>query len=67
MRLPRSSYYHVPTREEKLRARDMELRAAIEEIHVELPGYGYRRIRRHLLNEGKRVNSKRIKRVMKTY
>lgn len=67
MRLARASYYHKPTREEKLRAHDMELRQAIEEIHLELPGYGYRRIRRHLLRQGVRVNSKRIKRVMRTY
>ncbi len=45
----------------------MALRQLIEEIHVELPGYGYRRIRHHLLKQGIRVNSKRIKRVMKTY
>jgi len=67
MRLPRSCYYYEPSREEKMRDRDMWLREKIEAIHVELPGYGYRRIREHLLNEGKRVNSKRIKRVMKTY
>jgi len=67
MRLPRSCYYHVPTKEEKMQERDMWLRETIEAIHVDLPGYGYRRIREHLLKEGKRVNSKRIKRVMKTY
>jgi transposase InsO family protein len=67
MGLPRSTYYHSPTREEKLQERDMALRQLIEEIHVELPGYGYRRIRHHLLKQGIRVNSKRIKRVMKTY
>lgn len=67
MQLARASYYHKPTRQEKLRERDMFLRQAIEEIHVELPGYGYRRVRRHLLNQGIRVNSKRIKRVMRTY
>lgn len=67
MELARASYYHKPSREEKLQERDMELRQAIEEIHLELPGYGYRRIKQHLLKQGKRVNSKRIKRVMKTY
>jgi transposase InsO family protein len=34
---------------------------------VELPGYGYRRIRKDLLNRGIVVNPKRIKRVMKEY
>lgn len=67
MQLARASYYHKPTRQEKLQERDMALRHAIEEIHLELPGYGYRRIREHLLRQGIRVNSKRIKRVMKTY
>ena len=67
MRLARASYYHKPTRIEKLQERDMKLRQIIEEIHLELPGYGYRRIREHLLRQGIRVNSKRIKRVMKTY
>lgn len=67
MQLARASYYHKPSRRETLQGRDMELRQLIEEIHVELPGYGYRRIREHLLRRGMRVNSKRIKRVMKTY
>ena len=67
MQLARASYYHKPTRQVKLQERDMVLRHSIEEIHVELPGYGYRRIREHLLRQGIRVNAKRIKRVMKTY
>jgi hypothetical protein len=46
MGLARASYYHKPTREEKQKVRDMELRQWIEDIHVELPGYGYHRIRR---------------------
>jgi putative transposase len=67
MQLARASYYHKSTRQEKLQQRDMDLRQAIEDIHLELPGYGYRRIREHLLRQGIRVNSKRIKRVMRTY
>jgi len=67
MGLARASYYHRPKREEKLQQRDMQLRQQIEKIHLELPGYGYRRIREHLLGQGIRVNSKRIKRVMRTY
>lgn len=67
MGMARSTYYHKPTRAEKQRLSDTELRSLIEDIHVELPGYGYRRIRQHLLDRGMRVNSKRIKRVMRTY
>lgn len=67
MGISRATFYHSPVREEKQMASDMELRTLIEDIHLELPGYGYRRIRAHLLREGKRVNHKRIKRVMKKY
>jgi putative transposase len=67
MRLSRAAFYHSPHREEKQMRNDMELRTLIEEIHLELPGYGYRRIQAHLLREGKRFNHKRIKRVMKKY
>ncbi len=67
MRLPRASYYHEPVRKKRQEVRDLELRRDIERIHVELPGYGYRRIRVALKNEGKTVNSKRIKRVMREH
>lgn len=67
MGISRATYYHQPIREEKQKVRDMELRGLIEEIHLELPGYGYRRIREHLLRLGIRVNNKRIRRIMKLY
>jgi len=67
MGLARSTYYHEPLKEDQQRLDDNELRGVIEDIHVELPGYGYRRIHEHLLREGKRVNGKRIRRVMKKY
>lgn len=67
MGIARSTFYHEPIRQDRQVERDMALRGMIEQIHVELPGYGYRRVRQHLLNQGKRVNTKRIRRVMKTY
>ncbi len=67
MGISRATYYHKSIREERLAAKDMELREWIEKIHLELPGYGYRRIRHHLLREGKRVNGKRIQRVMQKH
>lgn len=67
MGISRGTYYHQPVRKERQRLRDLALRTEIERIHVELPGYGYRRIREHLKREGKIVNSKRILRVMKEY
>jgi len=65
--LARATFYRHPVREERQLKHDQELKAAIEDIHSELPGYGYRRVREHLLREGKVVNSKRIKRVMRKY
>jgi len=67
MGIARSTYYHKPTRKEMALASDLELKNVIENIHLELPGYGYRRVKEHLLLEGKRVNKKRIQRVMKEY
>ncbi len=67
MGLSRSAYYHRSKREEDQIARDLVLKDLIEKIHTELPGYGYRRIRQHLLRMGICVNSKRIQRVMKKY
>jgi len=67
MGIARSTYYHQPKREADQRKRDLELRDTIERIHVRFPGYGYRRIREHLKREGVFVNSKRIRRIMRTY
>ncbi len=67
MEISRAAYYHKTVREERQSVQDLELRSLIEDIHVELPGYGYRRVREHLLREGKTVNGKRIRRVMKKY
>ncbi len=65
--ISRATYYNKPIREAKQLQRDLELKNIIEEIHSELPGYGYRRVREHLLREGKTVNTKRIRRVMKKF
>lgn len=65
--LSRASYYHKPLREQMQQKRDMDLRAQIEQIQLKFPGYGYRRIRHHMLRQGERVNAKRIRRVMRTY
>jgi transposase InsO family protein len=67
MGIPRATFYHQPIRAERQLKRDMELKEKIERIHLELPGYGYRRIREHLLREDQRVNAKRIRRVMKRF
>lgn len=67
MGISRATYYHTPVRDERQLKRDLELKEQIETIHLELPGYGYRRVREHLKREGKTVNSKRIRRVMKHF
>jgi transposase InsO family protein len=67
MGLSRATYYHKTRREQDQLDRDFELKEMIEKIHLELPGYGYRRIREHLIREGIYVNSKRIRRVMRKY
>lgn len=67
MKISRSTYYHRPKRAAQQLKSDMELREVIEKIHLEFPGYGYRRVHEHLLREGIRVNSKRIRRIMKRF
>lgn len=67
MGISRTTFYRRPIREEKMMESDLWLRAEIEKIHEELPGYGYRRVRQHLLRLGKRVNGKKIRRVMKQF
>ena len=67
MGISRATYYNT---NEKALARlknDLELKEVIEAIHLELPGYGYRRVYAHLRKRGICVNSKRIRRVMKQY
>lgn len=66
MGISRATYYYKPQESKKLIS-DMEIRSSIETIHDDLPGYGYRRIYQHFLKEGLRINSKRIRRIMKNY
>jgi transposase InsO family protein len=65
MKIKRSTFYRTPKSDPF--KDDMALRDKIEEIHLEFPGYGYRRIHEHLLREGICVNGKRIRRIMRTY
>ena len=64
LNIGRSWYYgraERPTQAE----RDVALRAAIERIVLEFPGYGYRRVTKALAREGWTVNHKRVLRVMR--
>jgi len=58
---PRSSYYYKPQP-----PRDDALRGEIERLHARWPFYGYRRITAQLRREDWLVNSKAVRRVMKS-
>lgn len=47
--------------------RDTKIRDFIEVVHADYPGYGYRRISKHLRREGVVINDKSIRRVMKQF
>lgn len=64
MGISRATYYCKP-KESSKKYSDFEVRQMIENIHVDFPFYGYRRIYQNLLREDSRINSKRLKRVMK--
>lgn len=45
--------------------RDLDLRAEIQEIALEFPAYGRRRIRAELVRRGWKVNGKRVQRILR--
>jgi len=59
--VPRSSAYYQRTSPSE---EDLKLMRLIDEIHLELPFYGSRRIRDELETRGHRVNRKRVQRLM---
>jgi len=60
----RAGYYRFPPRVQESEA-DMDLRSAIQQIALEWPSYGYRRVHRELMRRGWRVNHKRVLRRMR--
>jgi transposase InsO family protein len=60
----RTWYYTHPS-PEAVAARDTALRGAIEQLALEFPGYGYRRVTKALQRDGWAVNHKRVLRVMR--
>ena len=61
-----STYYHRPKgRSPQAVAAEAELIARIRAICAEFPRYGYRRVTAQLKAEGKRVNHKRVARIMR--
>jgi transposase InsO family protein len=60
----RTWYYTHPAPDETA-SHDVVPRAAIEELVLVFPGYGYRRVTRQLQRDGWQVNHKRVLRVMR--
>lgn len=69
-----SSYYYRPVKgpapdgpvyRSSKQAADVELVKEMERIVLEFNGYGYRRVTKHLHRQGKRVNYKRVLRLMR--
>ncbi len=65
IKLPRSSYYYRPTENTSQVVKDADIRDRLEELALEFPRYGYRRMTAQLHQEGLRVNHKRILRIMR--
>ena len=61
--LPRSTFYHVP---KPVSDEELELMALIDRCHLKHPFYGSRRIRDWLEDRGRRVNRKKVRRLMRT-
>ena len=60
----RAGYYRFQQRVQESEA-DMDLRSAMQQIALEWPSYGYRRIHRELIRRGWSVNHKRVLRLMR--
>jgi transposase InsO family protein len=56
---------NAPTANERPKGNTLSLRAAVERVVLAFPGYGYRRVTKHLQREGWKVNRKRVLRVMR--
>ena len=60
----RSWYYERPSAEASVN-KGLDLRDAVEQIVLEFPGYGYRRVTAELHRRGWSVNHKRVLRIMR--
>jgi len=61
----RSGYSYWQKRPQSVHCEDTDLRNQIQEIALEFPGYGYRRMTVELQNRGFRINHKRVRRIMR--
>lgn len=63
--MPRSTYYYRPKPNLAKAAEDTAIRHRMEELALEFPRYGYRRMTAQLKREGWNVNAKRVLRIMR--
>jgi len=63
LKVNRSTIYYHPA--EKIDANDIELMNEIREIWACIPFYGYRRITKELKSRGRKINRKKVQRLMK--
>jgi len=61
MELSRLTYYYKP----KKKPSDQALVARMEELYLEFPRYGYRRVTKQLKREGWIINHKKVARIMR--
>jgi putative transposase len=61
MKLPRRTYYYKPRKKPSEQA----LMDRIEQICLDFPKYGYRRVTKQLHREGMRINHKKVHRIMR--
>ena len=61
MKLPRRTYYHKP----KKKLSDQTLVARMEQICLDFPRYGYRRVTKQLQREGWTISHKKVARIMR--
>ena len=65
LEVSRSGYSYWLKRPGSVPCEEVDLRNQIQEIALEFPGYGYRRITAELQNRGYRINHKRVLRLMR--
>jgi len=65
MKLARSTYYYRPRDKDAKKKVDADLLDRIETICLSFPRYGYRRVTVTLKREGKRINHKKVLRLMR--
>jgi len=65
IRLSRSTYYYRSEQDEAKAKEDADIRDRMEDLALEFPRYGYRRMAKQLQRENWKVNHKRVLRLMR--